>query len=84
MEGAVSQSCHHEVSHRPAARSSARKVRPAPRPRTSLRPWHSRKYAQFSRLWFDACDAAFTEAMLANPTERPRPLGWQHGLWRHE
>ena len=36
-----------------------------------LRPWHSRKYAPFSREWFVVCDEAFTEAMIANPTERP-------------
>jgi len=39
--------------------------------RSPERPWHSRKYAQISREWFDSCNEAFVAAMLANPSERP-------------
>lgn len=58
-----------------AALKGASKAQQVSRERCSferhVRPLHSRKFAQFSREWFDACNAAFVEAMLANPTERP-------------
>jgi hypothetical protein len=37
----------------------------------NCRPRHSRKFAQFSREWFEACDRAFRNAMKEYQADRP-------------
>lgn len=56
------------------SRKAAKKARARPKaPRAPERPWHSRKFGQFTDEWFAACNDVFVEAMLANPSERPYP-----------
>ena len=56
-------------------RRKAKKARDASKARArcerSGRPFHTWKFGQFSDEWFNACNEAFVEAMLANPSERP-------------
>jgi len=58
------------------SRKAAKKARARPKaPRAPERPWHSRKFGQFTDEWFAACNDAFVAAMEANPTERPGGSG---------
>lgn len=66
---------HRKVDRRakvpPSTECRCRPRPPVPSGSLTCRPWHSRKFGQFTDEWFKACNDAFVAAMLANPTERP-------------